>query len=85
MTVKDKYTFENCITMYKVVCGLYPEWYMKFSTDREKTSGTTRQLNDLYVPEARTDSGGRATTVSGPKLCNNLPDFYQEFGKPTNF
>ncbi len=26
MTVKDKYTFEKCITMYKVVCRLYPEW-----------------------------------------------------------
>ncbi len=52
MSVKDKYIFEKCITMHKVVYGLYPEWYMKFPTAREKTSSTTRQLNDLYVPKS---------------------------------
>ncbi len=70
--------------MYKVVCGLYPEWYMKFPTVREKTSSTTRQLNDLYVPKARTDSEGRATTVSGPKPWNNLPSFIKNSGSRQN-
>ena len=66
--------------MYKIVCGLYPEWYMKFLTVREKTSSTTRQLNELYVPKVRTDSGVRAITVSGPKLWNNLPSFIKNSG-----
>lgn len=68
MTVKDKHTFEKCTTMYKVVYGLYPEWHMKFPSVMEKTSSTTRQLSDLYTPKASTDSGVRATAVSGHKL-----------------
>ena len=66
--------------MYKIVCGLYPEWYMKFLTVKEKTSSTTRQLNDLYVPKTRTDSGIDTTTVSGPKLWNNLLSFIKVLG-----
>ena len=54
--------------------GLYPEWYLQFPTVRENSSCITRQLNNLYVPKYKTDSGARAITVLGPKLWNDLPN-----------
>ncbi len=59
--------------MYKAVNGLYPEWYLKFSTVRENTGSRTRQENKLYVQGTRTDSGARATALCGPKFWNDLP------------
>ena len=73
LTVKDKYYFEKCITVYKSVKGLYPEWYLNLSTVGENTTNRTRQENNLYVPNVKTNSGARATTVCGPKLWNDLP------------
>ena len=63
MTIKHKYVFEKCSTVYKAVNGLYPEWYLKFSTVRESTGSRTRQENNLYVQGTRTDYGARATAV----------------------
>ena len=54
--------------MYKALNELYLEWFLQFSTVREHTEGTTRQLDDLYVPRTKTDSGARSTTVTGPIL-----------------
>ncbi len=73
LTIKDKYLFEKCSAVYKAVNGLYPEWYLKFSTVRENTGSTTRQENKLYVQRTRTESGARATIVCGPKSWNDLP------------
>ena len=73
LTVKDMYKFEKSIVMYKAIYRLYPEWYMIFPTVRDTTGSTTRQINDLFVPHGRTDSGLRATTICGPKLWNSLP------------
>ena len=85
MTIKDKFIFEKCITMYKALNGLYPKWFLQFSTLREHTGSTTKQLDDLYVPRTRTDSGTRATTVNGPILWNNLPDCITNSGSLQSF
>ncbi len=71
--------------MYKVLNRLYPEWFLQFSTVREHTGGTTRQLHNLYVPRTRTDSGTRATTVTGPILWNDLPDSTTNSGSLNSF
>ncbi len=63
----------TCNTVYKVVNGFYPDWYLKFPTVRGSTNSNTRQINNLYVPRARTDSGARAISILGPKLWNSLP------------
>lgn len=73
LTIENKYVLEKCTTVYKAVNGLYPEWYLKFSTVRENTSTITRQENKLFVPRNRTDTGARTTTICGAKLWNNLP------------
>lgn len=85
LKIKDKYILEKCSLVYKVINGLYPEWYLHFSTVREHTAGTTRQVNDLYVPRSRTDSGTRATTVTGPKYWNDLPHCITNSGSVHSF
>ncbi len=71
LRIKDKYK--------------YKDKYLHFPTIREHTGGTTRQVNDLYVPQSRTDSGTRATTVTGPKYWNDLPDCITNSGSLHNF
>ena len=80
LKIKDKYFFDKYITIYKVINGLYPEWYLKFSTVRENTTCTTRRQDDLYVPKARTDAGAKAMSVLGPKLWNDLPNCISNSG-----
>ncbi len=73
LKIKEKHTLDKCTTVYKAVNNCYPDWYLKFPTVREHTTSNTRQLNNLYVGRARTDSGARAITILGPKLWNTLP------------
>ncbi len=72
--IKNKYILEKCSMVYKAINGLYPEWFLQFPTVREHTDGITRQANNLCVPRTTTDSGTRATCVTGPKLWNDLTD-----------
>ncbi len=85
LRIKDKYILDKCSMVYKVVNSLYPEWYLHFSTFREHTAGTTRQENDLYVPRSRTDSGTKATTVTGTKYWNDLPNCITNSGSLHGF
>ena len=85
MTIKDKFVFEKYITIYKALNGLYPEWFLQFSIVREHTGGTTKQLDDLYVPRTRTDLGTSATTVTGPILWNDLSDCITNSGSLHSF
>ena len=75
LTITDKYFLEKCTIMYKVVNGLYPEWFLKFPTVGENTGNITRQENNLYVQRTRTDAGAKATPVCGPKAWNSLPQY----------
>ncbi len=72
LTIKEKFILEKC-TMYKAGNGLYPTWYLTFPTVRENSARRTREVNDLHIPRARTDSGARAIAILGPKPWNNLP------------
>ena len=73
LKLKEKHILDKCTTVYKAVNGFFPDWYLKFPTVRENTTSNTRQLENLYVPRARTDCGARAITILGPKLWNALP------------
>ncbi len=73
LNMPDKYIFEKCTTVYKVINGFYPECFLEFPTVSESTTNMTRQENKLYIQRTRTDTGERASTVCGPKFWNNLP------------
>ncbi len=85
LTINDKYIFEKCTTVYKVIHGLYPDWYIKFPTVSERAASITRQENNLHIPRAKTDSGARATTICGPKFWNNLPHYTKGSGSLHSF
>ncbi len=55
--------FDKCTTMYKVITGKYPRWYLHLPTVRDNSPVATRQLDELYVPRVNTDCG-RRTFVS---------------------
>ncbi len=59
LTIRDQNSFEKCTLVYKVINGLYSEWFLKFPTVRENTASITRQENYLSVERTRTDTGAR--------------------------
>ncbi len=73
LKVNEKHLFDTCSLVYKVINKFYPPWLKCYMTVREVTGNTTRQHNDLHVPETRTDSGIRSVDVMGPIAWNNLP------------
>ncbi len=85
LNIPDKYIFEKCTTVYKVIKGFYPEWFLKFPTVSESTTNMTRQENKLYIQRTRTDTGARASTVCGPKFWNNLPQSVISSGSLQSF
>lgn len=85
LTVQEKYILDKCTTVYKAVNGLYPEWFLNFSTVGENTGSRTRQNNNLFVPRTTTDAGARATVVCGPKLWNELPHCIRSCGSIQSF
>ena len=74
LKVKQIYLFDICVAMYKSLKGIYPHWLQSFSTVQNATSSVTRQRNNLVVPRAKTDTGAKAFSVSGPKMWNSLPE-----------
>ena len=73
LRVKEKHVFDICTTVYKVIRKFYPEDFLCFRSVNDVTNSATRQRDNVYVPRTRTESGGRALTVLGPKLWNELP------------
>ncbi len=73
LKVKQRYLFDICVVIYKSLMGIYPNWFYSFSRVQNVTRSVTRQCNNLVVPRAKTDTGVKALSVSGPKMWNSLP------------
>ena len=73
LKIKDKYNYEICVCMYKILNKEYPTWLYEFPTVRSVRDTSTRQDNNLYVNTYRTDYGARAMKIIGPLLWNQLP------------
>ena len=57
-----------------LICNnLLPEWLFSFPAIPELNTRTTRQSSKLFVPRTRTDMGGKAITVKGPRIWNTVP------------
>ncbi len=73
LNIKQKKVFDTNCTMFKILRGMYPDWFKSFSTVHDVTRSFSRQQNDLYTPRANTDTGARSLAILGPKLWNALP------------
>ena len=73
LKIKDQIKFSIIATIFKQLSNYYPDNILSLPSVNTMTNSNTRQQNNLYVPKVNTDIGGRALTVLGPKLWNELP------------
>ncbi len=87
LRIKEKHIFDICTTVYKILRRCYPEGFLSFRSVNDMTNSVTRQRDSLYVPRTRAASGGRgrAVTVLGPKLWNELPTTVTQTQNPNTF
>ena len=74
LKIKDKYNYEICLSVYKILSKAYPDWLYEFPTVRSVRDTSTRKDNNLYVSNYRTDYGADAMKIIGPLLWNQLPN-----------
>ncbi len=73
LRIKQKHWLELGVTVFIVLRGYYPEWFLSFKSRRAITSGVTRQMQQLYVPRTNTQTGDRCIAVLGSTLWNTFP------------
>lgn len=73
LKMEEKYRYELCVFMYKIVNKLIPGTLLPLTPVYRVSQATTRQSNDFYIPVNRTNTGGRELAKSCPRLWNCLP------------
>ena len=77
LKIETKIEYDICIFAYRICNNLLPNWLFSFPAIQELNTRSTRQSSKLFVPRKRTDMGGRAITVKGPRIWNTVPTFIQ--------
>ncbi len=73
LKLRQKYLLDVGVTVFKVLRGFYPDWFLSFKSRRVIITGKTRQMQQLYVPRTSTHTGDRCIAVLGRTLWNTLP------------
>ena len=73
LRVKNKYKYDVCVLVFKVLRNLLPNCLYNFENVNHVTQRSTRQADKLLVRRARTDIGSREMDIRGPSLWNTLP------------
>ncbi len=68
LTIKDQITHDTAVAIFKYLDNHYPDYLFQLPTVSNITLSTIRQRNNLYVPKANTDTGGRSLLLREPKL-----------------
>ena len=73
--MENKYFYDICTLVFKIVNNQLPNWLFSLPTVEEMRADgvNTRNRESLYVPRIRTNIGARALNVKGPKMWNTLP------------
>ena len=85
LKINDKFVFEVCVFIFKVLRNIFPNWLYNFSTVDSVTGITTRQANNLVTRRANTEIGSRKINTRGPQLWNNLPTSLKDEGSLVSF
>ena len=72
--IKDKYTYDICIIVFKVLRKYFPDWLYIFNNISSVHGINTRQSNNLIVQRTKTELGSRQMHTRGPYLWNKLPE-----------
>ena len=78
LKIKDKYTYEICMFVFKVLKSEYPSWLYNFPNVGSYRDALTRQNNNLQVTRYRTDLGSRSMLIRGPYQWNILPQYVKD-------
>ena len=73
LKVKQKFCFEVCTFVYKILEGNLPRWLLALATVGDVGMVRTRQQHNLMIPRSNTITGERNLAVKGPKLWNDIP------------
>ena len=73
LKMKEKFSYNVCVFMFKILRNIFPGWLYHFNTVDSRTRINTRQANDLVVRRENTDIGAREMSTCGPLLWNKLP------------
>ena len=71
--IKERYSYEVCLFIFKILRKQYPSWLYCFPKVGNNRNASTRQNEDLFVRKYRTYLGSRSMTVKGPSCWNTLP------------
>ena len=85
MKIKEKYVFNICVFVFKVVRSVFPGWLYDFHTVDTVTGINTRQASNLVVRRAATSVGSREMNTRGPYLWNKLPQALRDAGSFNSF
>ena len=85
LKIKDKYTFNICTFVFKVLRNCFPDWLYSFNTINTELGINTRNANNLIVRRAKTDIGSREMYTRGPFLWNKLPNEIRETASLLSF
>ena len=73
LKIKDKYTYEVCLFVFKVLKKEYPSWLYEFPNVGSVRDASTRQNDNLQVIKSRTELGSRSMQIKSPSNWNRLP------------
>ena len=85
LKMKDKYSYDVCVFIFKVIRNMFPDWLYHFDTVDARTGITTRRAKDLVVRRANTDIGAREMSTRGSQLWNSLPSTLKDEASLTSF
>ena len=85
LKIRDKYTFNICTLVFKVLRNCLPNWLYNFNTVNTELGINTRNANNLIVRRAKTDIGSREMYTRGPSLWNKLPTEIRETASLPSF
>lgn len=78
LKIKDKYIYEICMFVFKVLKRECPSWLYDFPKVGSSRNASTRQNNNLQVNRYRTDLGSRSMMIRCPSLWNELPQYVKD-------
>ena len=73
LKIKDKYIYEVCLFVFKILKSECPSWLYSFPNVGSCRDASTRQNSNLQVRRYRTDLGSRSMVIKGPSYWNDLP------------
>jgi len=85
LKVHQKYTYNTCILIHKIIQGNYPNWLLPIQTTGNITGVHTRQNNSLYIRRSNTETGARNMQIRGLVIWNQLPENIRNISNQKTF